>query len=79
MTNPFGRFGRGGGTANPSGGGGSGPSGPTGPVPAFANLGYWYDANQQDKFWQDSAGTIPILDNTEVNRADNAGFEPRPL
>lgn len=67
------------GSGRSAGGGGAGPGGPTGPVPAFSDLGYWYDANQQDKFWQDSAGTIPILDNTEVNRADNAGFEPRPL
>ncbi len=62
-----------------SGGGGVGPSGPTGPVPAFADLGYWYDANAQLKFWQDSPGTIPIADNTEVNRADNLGFETRDL
>lgn len=84
MTNPFrgqdtiASRGRGG-PGRSAGGGGIGPTGPTGPLPAFSDLGYWYDANQQIAFWQDSAGTIPILDNTEVNRADNLGFEIRDL
>ena len=62
-----------------SGGGGTGPAGGAGGIPAFSDLGYWYDANQQLSFWQDSGGTIPILDNTEINRADNLGFEIRDL
>jgi hypothetical protein len=58
----------------------SGSSGPSGPLPAFANVGFWYDPTQPvGNIWADNPGTIPITDNTLIAFWSNLGFTPYDL
>jgi len=49
---------------------------PTGPLPAFPDVGYWFDPTQPvGNIWADNPGTVPITDNTLIAFWENLGFE----
>ncbi len=51
----------------------------TGPLPAFADVGFYFDARRDDAIWADMAGSVPITDNTVIELAENLGFDPLDL